>query len=193
MPAYMTIQCSFDKNGPVTGLVRRFYDLFLSDDVAFSRVFAWGCDPSLTLEEIVLWNQHKLDVDFCLGYDEDVSNDYRQLLLKVEPFSECRLYILNGDETADFHCIIPEEEATRKSMLPLEHACRRVWDALPLRIVQTFAEEEAPVSLDAIRRGIAPSTRLFAIVDDDIYKPPDLSLLAAHKLGRGYFLTPKSA
>src|SRR6266404_865946 len=92
MPAYTTVRFQFGKESR-DALVRSFYKAFTSEGLAFSRVHAWGCRPDLTLDDIIEWNQQKLDEDFELGYDEDVSHDYRQVLLADHPFSECRVYI----------------------------------------------------------------------------------------------------
>ncbi len=109
MPAYTTISFEFDKRAR-NRLVSEFYAAFLGDGVTFDRVFPWGCEPDLSYQQIVDWNQDKLIADFRLGYTRDVSHDFRQMLITVHPFSECRLFLMNMDTSIEFHCIIPENE-----------------------------------------------------------------------------------
>ena len=121
MPAYTTIACSFDKIDRAR-LVREFYDAFFGEDVTFKGVLVWGCDPDLSLDQIVEWNQSKLDDNFILGHDQHVENDYRQIILEVEPFSECRLILFNWDSGLSFHCIAPEYEINAIPIHLNEHA-----------------------------------------------------------------------
>jgi len=134
MPAYITVAFEFPKNSKLE-LVRRFYGHFVSESVSFSGVFEWGCSPDLSMEQIIEWNQQKLNEDFKLGYDEDVSNDYRQVLFSVPPFTECRVFILNGSEWVSFHCIVPECEIDHSNCAPLLAAAGRVWANLPVQII----------------------------------------------------------
>ncbi|NQU24056.1 MAG: hypothetical protein HQ567_22465 [Candidatus Nealsonbacteria bacterium] len=129
MPPYTAISCSFDKRDR-HGLVRTFYDTFFGPDVRFNGVLAWGCDADLTLDQIVEWNQAKLDADFILGFDQHVSHNYRQIRLAVEPFSECRLILSNWESRLAFDCIVPEHETTPHNADALERACRRIWAQL---------------------------------------------------------------
>lgn len=192
MPAYTTISCSFDKRDR-SGLVRAFYDAFFVDDVAFAGVFAWGCDADLTLDEIVEWNQTKLDADFILGYSQDVSHDYRQVLVAVEPFSECRLILSNSESEIAFRCIVPEVEINPSNAERIEQACRRVWEQLPFQVVESYGELGADVGRTAIQSGHPPSADLFAMIDYDCAKMDYAARFNIERLPRGYLLKPNDA
>ncbi|MDX2109039.1 MAG: hypothetical protein SFY80_02235 [Verrucomicrobiota bacterium] len=157
MPAYTTVAFQFPKTSRA-GLVRKVYDAFASAGLAFSHVHSWGCDANLNLDEIVDWNQTKLDQDFKLGFDEDVSNDYRQILLAGNPFSECRLYILNGDDSVAFHCIVPESEISDLNCHSIQNAADKIWDSLPVDTIDSIGEwADDDVT--------PPAASLFAYVD----------------------------
>jgi hypothetical protein len=181
MPAYTTVRFQFGKESR-GALVRSFYKAFTSEGLAFSRVHAWGCRPDLTLEEIIEWNQQKLDEDFELGYDEDVSHDYRQVLLADHPFSECRVYILNGRLSFSFHCIVPESEISSHNCAPLVRVADRVWSTLPVKSIDSFGECDGEY--------FWPVARLFAYTDR---LTPDMApeRFVVEPLRRGYRLNLK--
>jgi hypothetical protein len=182
MPAYTTVAFRFVKESRGV-LVQRFYEAFSSEGLAFSHVHPWGCDPKLTLEEIIEWNQQKLDEDFELGYDENVSNDYRQILLAGHPFSECRIYVLNGRVSLAFHCIVPESEITSQNCDPILRVADRIWSTLPVRNIDSFGEGDG----DRILR---PIVRLFAYTDG-VIEDMMPERFDVKRLKRGYRLIPK--
>jgi hypothetical protein len=190
MPAYTTIVCEFSKRDRGE-LVSRFYAAFLSKGVAFDGVFPWGCEPNMTLREIVDWNQAKLDSDFSLGYTQDVSHDYRQIVLKVRTFRKCRLFLINGKTSIEFHCIVPENEITMRNCQPFLDASLRAWSQLPVKAIESYGESDANVGSAAINAGTPPSMRLFAIVDHEVCKHGYSSDLDITKLDRGYLLKPR--
>lgn len=192
MPAYTTISCSFHRRDR-SGLVRAFYDVFFGDGVTFKGVFAWGCDADLTLGDIVEWNQTKLDEDFVLGLDQHVKHDYRQIILDVDPFSECRLILSNRGSCIAFRCIVPEHEINPRNATTLENACRRVWSGLPVQAVESYGETGGDVGPEAIKSGKPPSARLFALMDYDCTQQDYARKYEVERMDRGYFLTPNDA
>jgi len=80
MPAYTTIEFGFLKKNLSARFVQDLYSAFHCHGIEFDKVFAWGCSENLQLPDIIAWNQSKLDANFKLGYNEDVSNNYRQIL-----------------------------------------------------------------------------------------------------------------
>ncbi len=65
-----------------------------------------------SFDEIVAWNQKKLDENFQLGFTENYSHDYKQMEFAFSDFSEVRLFILNEKESETFayHLIVPESD-----------------------------------------------------------------------------------
>lgn len=157
MPAYTTVAFHFPTASRL-GLARKVYDAFGSAGLGFSHVHPWGCDPDLGLEEVIDWNQGKLDQGFKLSRNEDVSNDYRQIHLSGHPFSECRLFILTEADAIAFHCIVPEDEISDLNCDSIQNAADRIWETLPAEVIDSYGEwiddDLAP-----------PAARLFAYVD----------------------------
>ena len=190
MPPYMTLSFGFAKDAKHE-LVRRFYEHFGAEDISFLGVLAWGCSPDLSMEQIIVWNQQKLNEDFELGYDEHVSNDYRQVLYSVPPFSECRVFIMNNNEEIRFYCIVPESEIDQSNCTSLLTAADRVWANLPVRVIDSYGESDDGVGIKELERGIAPTASLFAYVDE---LPAELTeQFEVYKLNRGYRLRAKEA
>ena len=140
MPAYTTVEIGFLKSEQTSHFIAEFYKAVQVEGVSFDKVFVWGCSEDMSLEEIIEWNQAQLDSNFKLGYDQGVSNDYRQLLLKGTPYTECRIFILNGDNSVSLHLIVPEHEVKSKGYKVLSSIAKSVITALPVRYVQTYDE-----------------------------------------------------
>ncbi|XXX77445.1 hypothetical protein WMF30_01550 [Sorangium sp. So ce134] len=145
--------------------MRDFYGALRAAGLGFQCVLAWGCPGDLTLDDITAWNQTKLDAGFTLGFDEHVSNDYRQILLGGSPFSECRVILLNRAESYSFHIIVPEEEVTDSRWIWLRSVAEHVWRSLPVAAIQTYGELGAGASLRALDAGAAPASMAFAFYD----------------------------
>lgn len=64
------------------------------------------------MKDIISWNEKKLQSDFHLGFDEDFSNDFRQVYLDYHDFSQVRFFVLNLEEHDElyFEIIIPEAD-----------------------------------------------------------------------------------
>lgn len=158
MPAYTTVEFRFAKTSSA-GLVRKVYDAFSSEGLLFSHVLAWGCDPNISLEEVIDWNQGKLDQGFELSRNEDISNNYRQILLSGHPFTECRLFILPQADDIAFHCIISEDQISELNSDSIQNAADRIWETLPVEAIDSYGEwlddDLAP-----------PAARIFAYVDN---------------------------
>lgn len=165
----------------------------MDEDLSFEGVFPWGCDPTMSYDDIVEWNQSKLDSDFALGVTQDVSHDYRQILLRVRPFSSCRLFLMNWETRIEFHCIIPEKEIAIDNCDPLLNACQRTWSQLPVLAIESFAEIDANVGSAAIALGTPPSVALFAFVDQDCGMYSNNRDLELAALQRGCLLRRKGA
>lgn len=184
MPPFHSIAFSFEKRAQ-RELVRAFYFSFFGSDISFDRVLPWGCDAGLTLDEIISWNQHKLDCDFVLGPTEDCSHDYRQPLLKVAPFSQCRLLIMNEPDSFSMECIVPEDETTFDTIAPLLRACHRVWRDIPVCAIQTFNENSGSSDFRNLIAGAAPQALWFAFLNDECLAGANLEGFKIEKLARG--------
>ena len=187
MPAFTSMSFLFHKP-VVSNLVERFYRTFMNDQIEFKSVLDWGCSPDMTLEEIIEWNQGKVDSGFIAEMDTDVSQYERQVCLDVEPFSQCRIILSSNKNAVCFRCIVPEDEISNKNTLVFEEAALRVWDVLPVKLTETYGELGSGVGYAKVKMGVQPSTRLFAIVDKDCAKMASPVYYSIKKMEKGYFL-----
>ena len=156
-----------------------------------------------TIEDIMDWNQKKLEEDFELGYDEDSSNDYKQMCFNYDGFSEVRGFIMNeepirGEYT--FTLLIPQEEVhvegdtyRKEAVEKLKALAAKLWILPKARTMQTELElgEGITTEMD-IRDGAAPSACPFAIVSEKQFGRMDTAdYTAEHIEYGGVILTPK--
>jgi hypothetical protein len=180
MPAYTSISFLFEKPIP-DNIVEKFYREFMSDDIKFKSVMAWGCPPNMSLKNIIDWNQNKIDENFIPDGDTDVSHYERQIYLNVEPFTECRLILSSEKNTINFRCIVPECEITSENSTVFEKAALRIWNFLPVKRVETYPE---------INSFVEPAVELFAILDEESAKMPSSSYYLHESVNRGVMLKP---
>ncbi|WP_394175350.1 hypothetical protein [Thalassotalea litorea] len=140
MPAYATIEFEILRKNLTETLVKEFYDAMFVHGLNFEKVFVWGCDENLKIDDIIAWNQEKLNDNFKLGFTQDISHNYRQILICGTPYSECRLFITNYGESFSFHVIVPEDEMHAENIDLLLKASENVWNALPIEIIQSYGE-----------------------------------------------------
>ncbi|WP_027872944.1 hypothetical protein [Spongiibacter marinus] len=171
MPAYTTFEFSFSRDDLHPQFVEAFYAALQVDGVTFDKVFAWGCGEDMALPEIIHWNQARLDDNFRLGDDDDISLNYRQILLKGTGFEECRVFIGNYSEYIVFFLIVPEHELDegRASLAKINAMCRAVITAMPVCLIQTYGELDEPDTLIEVEKGAAPSFLHGGFVSPDIY------------------------
>jgi hypothetical protein len=156
-----------------------------------------------TLEDIMDWNQKKLEDDFELGYDEDAVNDYKQMYFNYGGFSEVRGFIMNeepirGEYT--FTLLIPEEEIVidaktykKDAVDKLKAMASKLWILPKTRTMQTELELGEGISPEEdIRDGALPSACPFAIVSEKRFGHMDTANYdAEHIEYGGVILTPK--
>jgi hypothetical protein len=175
----------------------------LREEFKYGGVLAWGCRGDLTLDDVVHWNQERLDRDFELGYTEDVSNNYRQLLLRHPQYSECRVIIHSGSRLISV--IVPEDDIfeiggpfpvelsaedtdvlewhTRPEQVePLRQLAMALWRSGLVVSVQTHGELGAAIAYASLREGRPPSMVPFAIVDAGWIGSAQLAAQGIHDL-----------
>lgn len=140
MPAYSSVEFIIKKNTIRNGLVADFYRAIQCRGIRFDKVLEWGCDPDLSLNELVDWNQKKLEQDFSLGFSQDVSHDYRQLIFKAAPYSMMRIYIRNHLSTFSFHVLVLQDEVEQIGYQLLIEMAKNVLQTIDVEIIQSFDE-----------------------------------------------------
>ena len=187
MPAYTTFQFSFLKEDLYPKLVEDFYQAIQVEEVSFDKVFAWGCSENTSLEEIIEWNQEKIDSNFRLGYTEDVSNGFRQILLKWAKTYECRIFISNDSNNFSFHLIIPEGDIyDSDNHSTLRKMLLSVVEKMPVYTVQSYDEISDSATVKQLKNGVLPTIEYFGYVPSFIHKR--LSNKLSNQVKNGYFV-----
>jgi len=182
MPSYFSIVFELNKSKTA---IRDFCTALVDGGLVYKSGF--GGFEKDSFDEIVAWNQKKLDENFQLGFTENFSHDYKQMLFAFSDFSEVRLYILNEKESATFayHLIVPESDLVEYAHLRADYTSYRHTEKMEL--LKTLAKHMwRSVELLAVRTeweasswGIKPENTLHAEPFCIIKKasvPGDLSL-----------------
>ena len=156
-----------------------------------------------TIEEILDYNQKKLEANFVLGSDEDRANDYKQMLFGYEGFSEIRGYISNNypaDREYSFTLLFPEEEVIAErgvfkteAVAKMKNISSLLWILPKTRTVQTELETgDGILTEQEIKDGAAPSVCPLAIVSEKQFGHMEHSAYTDdHIYAGGVLLMPK--
>ena len=162
---------------------------------------AWNAAKE-SLDEIMDWNQKKLEEDFVLGYDEDASNDYKQMYFSYGGFSEVRGFIMNEEPMRGeftFTLLIPQDEVyisehtyKKEAVEKLKALATILWILPKTRTLQTELELCEGISPEIdIRGGALPAAYPFAIVSEKQFGNMDASKYTAEHINAGgVILTP---
>ncbi len=176
MPAYFSLIVSVKKEKLTDNLFKDF--VIMLTDSGFKYIGGIREYENARLSDIILWNTNLLSKDFELGYSEDASADYRQIVWKYRRFSSVRLFVCNSKEDDYFtiNLIIPESEVTRfnwdsgrpffrRSVTQgLKNLAVKIYESGIAETIQTGLEEDEEVSPSDIQAGEMPSVNPFAII-----------------------------
>ena len=176
MPSYFTIAFELIKKETI---VADFYNALISSNFAFKSGYWYGenCDKN----DIIKWNQDKLNSDFVLGMKEHVENDYKQILFNYYNFNEVRVFILNKkkSKTVMFYLIVPEDDLVSiqsnkdsefvrniDNMNLLIELAVSMWNSIKIEAIQTEWESSiTPIQTSKnILNGKTPKAEPFCIV-----------------------------
>ncbi len=130
-----------------------------------------------SIEDIMEYNQKKLEANFVLGNNEDKKNDYKQMLFSYGDFSEVRGYISNNypaDKEYSFTLLIPEEEVRiegdtykKDAVEKLKALAGSLWVLPKTRTFQTALElDDEIIPEEDVKAGKAPKACPFAIISE---------------------------
>lgn len=180
MPAYFSVQFQYIKKD--IEKISEIYNALLACGLRFKSGYYEAENDSW--DDIIAWNQNKLDDDFELGYEEHYIHDYKQMLFDFCDFTEVRLFILNvhGAEEISFYLIIPEADLIEDTTLcdtmsqadkmnVIERLAIDMWKYGNIRGIQTGWEgSECGVSIEEMIQGMVPFVEPFAIVPSTLYR-----------------------
>lgn len=178
MPAYFSLTFEMYKSKDA---ISAFCETLIHSGLVFKSGY-WGFEND-TFDDIIIWNQKKLNENFQLGYTEHHSHDYKQMLFDFFDFSEVRLFVMNNrkERTFSFELIVPEDDlldyteenegkysVQRKTerMERLKSVAKRMWVGTAALAIQTGWEaSDIPPSAEKIAKGIKPQIEPFCIID----------------------------
>jgi len=189
MPAYTSITFSFPRSVQ-PDLIAQFYQIFMSGGIAFKsgKMRANGKEIEQTLGQTIVWNQTQAESSIPAEEDEFRYLEASSVYLDIRGFEECRLLQYLSFDEVILECIVPEGQVSVKSIELIERAALRIWDALPVRIVETSGEIETELGYALVSKGIQPSVMPFAIVDDHCAPLASTVYFKHEKLARGVIL-----
>ena len=156
-----------------------------------------------SIEDILEYNQKKLEQDFVLGSNESRENDYKQMLFSYEGFSEIRGYISNNypaDREYSFTLLFPEEEVMAErgvyktgAVAAMKNIASLMWILPKTRTVQTELENSEGIHTEQeIKDGAAPSVCPLAIVSEKQFGHMDTAGYSDdHIYAGGVLIMPK--
>ena len=176
MPTYFSI--SFELNKSQTA-VKEFCAAVIDAGLVFKSGY-WGFEND-SFDDIVAWNQNKLDNNFQLGYTEHYSHNFKQMLFDFSDFTEVRLFIMNDKKssTFEFHLIIPEDDfvewtKTNGEYIPhhkfekmnlLKTFAKILWNSIEILAIQTAWEcSDYPPKAKHISSKTKPQIEPFCII-----------------------------
>lgn len=180
IPSYFNISILFQRKDIYETFVYDFYSHLKKCGLKFLSGFSNESEKEYSFEEITFINQRKLEENFELGFDEDCSDNYRQIYYSLDNFSETRGFWLNnypcsGEFT--YEIIIPESELKtrlvsfgfdKEKIGRIIKLSEKIWEFQYVRAIQTGLEEnDATVNLSELKAGTFPNCVSFAITEEN--------------------------
>ena len=183
MPAYFSLTIELYKDRHV---ISTFCENLVHSGLVFKSGY-WGFEND-SFDDIITWNQTKLNENFQLGYTEHHSHDYKQMLFDYFEFSEVRLFVMNNRKknTFSFELIVPEDDLLDyteeneesysvqlkpKRMEQLKSIAKKMWVSTDILAIQTGWEASGlPPSAGKIAMGIKPQTEPFCIIHSSSFE-----------------------
>lgn len=180
MPAYFSISLQFKRSDIYDLFVKDFHSVLDKAGVKFKSGY-WGFEGD-SCEEIIEWNQKKLEQNFKLGYTQHHKHDYKQTLYDFGGFTEVRGFWMNNypeKKTFSYEIIIPEDDVLsqeypvsfkKEKMNELLEAMKKIWQFPYVRTIQTGLEgDTAATCLAELAKGERPNIRPFAVIEENLY------------------------
>lgn len=184
MATYFCITFEYSKSGLTNHTVSDFYNNLINNGLSFKGGY-WGSEKN-TLEEIISWNQQKLNDDFQLGYTEHYTHDYKQVLFNFYGFSVARLFILNYKkyDHFSFELIIPEDDflhvkrGRKRKVIRLydrmeyvKSLIEKMWDTDTFNYINTTWESTSGYSpVNDLKNNKEPIIQPYAVIPTELFR-----------------------
>ncbi len=179
MPPYFGMHLQRKTGCLPENYVAQIYAAIMGFGCPFKSGYGNGFHEVATYEEIVSWNQTKLQQGFKLGRTEHCRNDYMQILFDSQVFSEMRGFWSYDESEISFSLIIPEYDILYCDGNSKEREARisylrmlgiRIWETGLVNVIQTSLEIDGYYNMDRVLAGENVMTRPFAIIPRDALK-----------------------
>ena len=175
MPAYFSIDISIKGDDIYDGIYSDLLDILRKENLNFqSGVWEFIDEP---FDKIITWNEQKISQRFELSYDEKKANDYRQIFLDYNGFSEVRLIIMYDGRHDEFifSIIMLEDELLQWDngaltynphiLQDLRKIITNIWNWKCVSAIQTTLELSGNISsIEDLEKGNKPSVFPFAVI-----------------------------
>lgn len=183
MPAYFSLTFEMYKSKDA---ISAFCETLIHSGFVFKSGY-WGFEND-SFDDIIVWNQNKLDENFEIRFTEHHSHDYKQMLFDLFDFTEVRLFVMNNRKkrTFSFVLIVPEDDlldyteenegkySVRRNterMEQLKSVSKKMWVGTDTLAIQTgWEESDIPPSAGEIAEGIKPQIEPFCIINSSSFE-----------------------
>ncbi len=178
MPAYFNISIQFKREDIYDNFMNDFYTALNIAGLKF--LHGCGCDNEISQQQIVEWNQHKIEQNFVLGFTEHCSHDYKQNYFDFGEYTKVRGFWLNNYPEYDMFCyeiIIPESDVLtsecdtifqQQKIDELLELSKKIWQFPYVKAIQTGLEfDDDTIAITDIEKGEYPNISPFAIVEKE--------------------------
>lgn len=177
MPAYFNLSLEFERKDLYPHFVSDLFEILEQAGLEYLSGY-WEAEGD-SRDEIIRWNQKKLEQDFQLGFTEHHSHDYKQVLYSFGGYSEVRGFWMNQYPEKGcftYEIIIPEEDVLEHEggeILKKEHEkilielAERIWEFPYVKAIQTGIEgDDASTGISEFEQGKAPNMYSFAVLEE---------------------------
>jgi hypothetical protein len=161
--------------------VNQVYGIFFSNGFTFKQEYF---EENITLEEIIEWNQSKLEKKFELGLTQNFKHDYKQICFTRDGYEHLRAFwsFLNNEISLTF--ITPEYDVLGNDnfldgnfhflfykLEPIIELSKDIWEQTEVTAIQTSLESDVGVTgLSELLSGKEkPLVHPFALIKKEIY------------------------
>lgn len=190
MPAYFSMVIQRSSNKTSHDYVEQIYSKIVESGYPFKSGFWFHSDA--TYDEIVKWNQNKLEQGFKLGFTEHGSNDYMQIIFEAPEFSQMRGFWMYNKTDVTFNLLIPEydilnyeggNKVLENKIAPIRAIGIQMWEEGLADAIQTNIEFDCGYySLNEILCGKNLMVHPFAIIHRNVVPKFNSSYFIGKKL-----------
>ena len=181
MPAYFDITFSYEYSCLQPNFVDQIYSIFFNNGFAFKQAYN---EDSITLKEIIEWNQSRLEKKFKLGYTQKAKYDYKQICFTRDGYEELRAFWIYSNNEINLTLITPEYDVlvnghseagflfSNSKLIPFIELSKEIWRETNVTAIQTALEFDGGVKrLSKLISGKEePLVHPFAIVKSGVCK-----------------------